>query len=639
MTFSSVTLAGAGTAGIVSTGAWFFPFLLAAITYYHTKTIDPERHPINTKTIYAEYDFIVVGAGSAGSVIANRLTENPDWNVLLIEAGGDETEISDVPALAAYLQLGRLDWKYKTEPQPGRACIGHQGGRCNWPRGRVMGGSSTLNYMIYVRGNKQDYDGWEALGNPGWSYEKILPYFKKSEDNRNPYLAATRYHGEGGYLTVQEAPWRTPLATAYLEAGIELGFENRDANGEFQTGFMIPQGTIRRGSRCSTSKAFLRPIRNRKNLHIAMHGFVTKVLIDESTKLARGIRMKRYGQMYNIRASKEVILCGGGINTPHLMMLSGIGPRWHLEEHGIPVVQDLPVGENLMDHYGTGAITFLVDKPVTLVQTRYENIPSVLKYAMFGTGPLTVLGGVEALGFVPTKYANKTVDHPDIEYHIVSGSSVSDGGRQIRKVHGIGDKMWKMFQPLAYRDTWNIIPMLLRPRSRGTLRLRSRNPFQKILINANYFTHPEDIKVLVEGVKIALSLQETSALRRFGTRFWDGVPMPGCEHTELWTDDYWACVCRHYTTTIYHYSGTAKMGPPTDPGSVVNHELKVYGVGGLRVVDASIFPIIPSGNTNAPVIMVAEKGADLIKQHWYSHGKRRQQRSHEFMSWPSKPES
>ena len=215
-----------------------------------------------------------------------------------------------MPALAAYLQLGRLDWKYKTEPQPGRACLGHTNQRCNWPRGKVMGGSSTLNYMLYVRGNRRDYDGWENEGNPGWNYESVLHYFKKSEDNRNPYLAATKYHGTGGYLTVQEPPWRTPLATAFIEAGVEMGFENRDGNGEFQTGFMLPQGTIRRGSRCSTSKAFLRPIRRRKNLHIAMHAHVTKLMIDPKTNAVYGVKFRRNGKMWIVKARKEVILSG-----------------------------------------------------------------------------------------------------------------------------------------------------------------------------------------------------------------------------------------------------------------------------------------------------------------------------------------
>lgn len=616
MVVPSLVISGLSPSALLATGVWFFPFLLASLSYYHYNEVNPERKAEDVTTLLKNYDFIVIGAGSAGSVVANRLTENPDWKVLLIEAGGDETEISDVPALAAYLQLGRMDWKYKTEPQPGRACLGHTDARCNWPRGMVMGGSSVLNYMLYVRGNKKDYDGWEAQGNPGWGYKNALHYFKKSEDNRNPYLVATPYHAAGGYLTIQEAPWRTPLSTAFVEAGVEMGYENRDGNGEFQTGFMIPQGTIRRGSRCSSSKAFLRPIRHRPNLHIAMNSRVLKILIDSKTKTAFGIRMRRYDKVYTVLASKEVILSAGTLNSAQLLLLSGVGPTDHLNDMGIPVHRDLPVGENLQDHYGTGALTFTVDQPVSLVQTRYENIPSVLKYAIFGSGPLTVLGGVEGLAWVPTKFTNTSKDWPDIEFHFVSGSPASDGGRQIRKAHGISDTMWQMYRPLAYRDTWSVIPMLLRPKSRGRIRLKSANPYEKPLFYAGYFTHPEDIKVLVEGVKIALAMAQTKSFQRLGTKFWDQIPMPGCEDTNLWSDEYWACMCRHYTTTIYHHSGIAKMGPASDPASVVNHELKVYGIPRLRVIDASIMPNIVSGNTNAPTIMIAEKGADMVKADW-----------------------
>jgi len=597
----------------------------------------------DTKRLLKYYDFIIIGGGSAGAVVANRLSENPDWKVLLLEAGGDETEISDVPALAACLQLGRMDWKYKTEPQPGEACLGLTNQRCNWPRGKVLGGSSVLNYMLYVRGNRRDYDQWETQGNPGWSYETVLHYFKKSEDNRNPYLAATPYHSAGGFLTVQEAPWRTPLSTAFVAAGEELGYENRDCNGEFQTGFMIPQGTIRRGSRCSTAKAFLRPIRERKNLHIGMKCHVTKILIDEKNT-AYGVHLKRRGKVYTILATKEVILSAGTLNSAQLLMLSGVGPKNHLTELGIPVLKNLPVGENLQDHYGTGALTFTVNQPVSLVQTRYENIPAVLKYAIFGSGPLTVLGGVEGLAWVPTSFANRSADWPDIEFHFVSGSPASDAGRQVRKAHGISDSMWEMYKPLSYKDTWSVMPMLLRPKSRGRVRLRSSNPFDKPLFYAGYFTHPDDIKVLVEGVKFAMSLAQTDALKRLGTKFWDKMPMPGCESIELWSDDYWACVCRQYTTTIYHHSGTAKMGPPSDAGAVVNHQLKVYGVPRLRVVDASIMPTIVSGNTNAPVVMIAEKASDMIKEDWGFHeetyDKRKRVRNDEetdiLFSWPEK---
>lgn len=285
-----------------------------------------------------------------------------------------------------------------------------------------MGGSSVLNYMLYVRGNKKDYDQWEQAGNVGWNAEEVLYYFKKSEDNRNPYLSRTEYHSVNGYLTVQESPWRTPLAAAFIQAGAEMGYTNRDVNGEMQTGFMIPQGTLRKGARCSTSKAFLRPCRLRKNLHIAMNAHVTRVMIDPNTKTARGVEFLRNGQRHTVKCLKETILSAGAINSPQLLMLSGIGPSKHLNELGIPVVQDLKVGENLQDHMGLGGLTFLVDQPVSIQQSRVQNVQTVLNYAAMGDGPLTVMGGVEGLAFINTKYANQTEDFPDIEFHFVSGS-------------------------------------------------------------------------------------------------------------------------------------------------------------------------------------------------------------------------
>ena len=243
MVFSAIVVTSAlkGALGLVGSGLWLVPLLIAGLSYYHYDQLDPESRPINRYPLDPEYDFIVVGGGSAGAVVASRLSEIPNWNVLLLEAGPDENEITDVPSLAAYLQLTKLDWKYKTEPT-GRACLAMNNGRCNWPRGKVLGGSSVLNYMLYVRGNRNDYDLWESLGNPGWGYNEALYYFKKSEDNRNPYLKNNPYHGSGGFLTVQESPWKTPLAVAFVQAGMEIGYDNRDINGEIQTGFMIAQG-------------------------------------------------------------------------------------------------------------------------------------------------------------------------------------------------------------------------------------------------------------------------------------------------------------------------------------------------------------------------------------------------------------
>jgi len=274
-----------------------------------------------------------------------------------------------------------------------------------------------------------------------------------------------------------------------------------------------------------------------------------------------------------------------------------------------------------------------------LIQTKFENIASALKYAIYGDGPLTVLGGVEGMAWVTTKHGNTSDDWPDIEFHLVSGCPASDGGRQIRKGFGISDNMWKMYEPIANKESWSVLLMLLRPESRGKVRLRSRNPQDKPLFYAGYFNHPNDIKVLVEGVKIGLALAHTDALKKLGTKFWDKVPMPGCESTKLWSDEYWECMCRHFTTTIYHHSGTAKMGPPTDKDAVVNHQLKVYGVPRLRVVDASIMPTIVSGNTNAPTVMIGEKASDMIKADWnfYVNSLHKISRNNnDVFSWPVK---
>ena len=530
---------------------------------------------------------------------------------MLIEAGGDESSISDVPVLANNLQQGSFDWEYRVEPQPGRACLGLVDGRCNWPRGKVLGGSSVLNYMLYVRGNKGDYDGWAALGNPGWDYQSVLPYFKKSEDNKNPYLAQDiHHHGTGGYLTVQEPPWRTPASVAFIEAGVELGYENRDCNGAQQTGFMLPQATIRRGARCSSAKAFLRPIRDRPNLDILLESQVLKVMINRKNNRAKGVIFQKKEKIFKAFAIKEIILSGGTINTPQLLMLSGIGPAQHLKNHGIPVFSNLPVGQNLMDHYGTFSIAGTFEKKVTLSEHRLLHqyfLPAIYEYSQNNRGPLTLLGGVEGLAWINTKFANISADRPDIELHFTSGHLASDSGT-VRAVQGVSDQIYEsLYSPLEGRDTFGFLVLLTRPKSKGCIKLKSRNPLKKPLIEAGYFSDREDIATLVEGMKFCLKLVNTHAFKKLGGKIWSGRKMPGCKHFDLWSDEYLECTARHYTNTGYHHVGTAKMGPAGDPSAVVDPRLRVHGISGLRVVDASIMPTVPSGNTNAPTIMIGEK--------------------------------
>lgn len=508
-----------------------------------------------------------------------------------------------------------MDWQYQTSPPADRAyCQAMIGDRCNWPRGKVMGGSSVLNAMVYVRGNKKDYDYWEQQGNPGWSYDDVLPYFTKSEDNRNPYLSNTKYHGSGGYLTVQEAPWRSPLSVAFVKAGTEMGYDNRDINGESQTGFMLMQATVRRGNRCSTSKAFLRPIRLRKNLDIIMHSQVTKILINKHRR-AHGVEFLRDGKYHKVFARKEVILSAGAINTPQILMLSGIGPKDQMQAHNITQIVDLPVGHNLQDHVGLGGLTFVVNEPVTFTKRRFQTAAVGMEYIINERGPMT-MAGVEGVAFVNTKYADPSGDWPDIQYHFAPSSINSDGGEQIRKILNLRDGVYNtVYKPLLNSETWTILPLLLRPKSSGWVRLRSKNPLHKPVIEPNYFAHREDINVLIEGIKIAINISDQPAMQRFGSRP-HTIPFPACRHLPFMSDEYWECSMRQFTFTIYHPTGTCKMGPSYDDGAVVDARLRVYGVNGLRVIDASIMPTIISGNPNAPVIMIGERAADLVKEDW-----------------------
>ena len=421
---------------------------------------------------------------------------------------------------------------------------------------------------------------------------------------------------------MQDSPYNTPLGIAFLQAAQEMGYDIRDINGEKQTGFALFQYNMRRGMRCSTSKAFLRPIRLRKNLHISILSHVTKVLIDENTKRAYGVEFSKNGKIYHVRARKEIILSAGAINSPQLLMLSGIGPKRHLEEFGIRVVHHSPgVGQNLQDHIAVGGVTFLVDHPVSLVINRMVNLNSALRYGVNEDGPLTSSIGLETVGFISTKYANRSDDWPDMEFMLTSTSTSADGGTQVKRAHGLSDDFYReVFEPINYKDQFGIFPMMLRPVSRGEIRLRSKNPFDYPFLYHNYLTNFHDVAVLREGVKAAVAFGETISMKRFGSRL-HSIKLPNCRHLPEYTDEYWECFVRQYTLSIYHYSCTAKMGPPSDPMAVVDHTLKVYGVSGLRVIDASIMPYITNGNINAPVIMIGEKGADLIKDEWLSREK------------------
>ncbi|XP_068208858.1 glucose dehydrogenase [FAD, quinone]-like isoform X2 [Palaemon carinicauda] len=585
---------------------WIFTIMAYISSYLSPDTSNIDKAPIDVKTLNLEYDFVIVGGGSAGSVLASRLSEDPNVTVALLEAGGQETKISMIPGLVGYLQLSDMDWQYKTEPSS-TSCLAMIDHRCNFPRGKVIGGSSSINFMLYVRGNKRDYDQWEWMGNRGWGFDKILPFFRMSEDNQNPSFLEDR---------VSEAAWRTRLSSTFLDAAYELGYPVGDCNGHHQTGFMIPQGYIRNGYRCSNARGFLRPARDRPNLHVALNAFATKVLIHPELKRAYGVTFNRNKRSdLKVLVRREVILSAGALSSPQLLMLSGIGPASHLAEHNISVIQDLPVGRNLQDHVASGPI-FTITEPVSLMTNLISTFPALFQFATLGTGPLTTFGGVEGLGFVSSD--NATYDWPDIEFQFLSGSHGSDDGDFFYKTLGLKREYWDDYYRYLHKiHHFTIITKLLRPLSRGYLQLKSTDPYEYPEIIANYFDKEEDMHVLVKGIKIAVELGQTEAFKRFGAKLFEHQ-LPGCTDYHINTEEYWDCYSRHLTLTIYHYSGTAKMGPYWDPESVVDPQLRVYGVGGLRVIDASIFPTIPSGNTNAPVTMVAEKGAHMIQEYYES---------------------
>lgn len=415
--------------------------------------------------------------------------------------------ILEVPLLYPALQHSTLDWEFQTEPSD-KYCLAMEDGICGWPRGKVLGGSSTINAMMYVRGNRKDYDRWASIGNPGWNYDAILPYFKKSEDMRVPGYGGNPYHGTGGYLTVEYFRMVSPLADMFLEAGREMGLLNpeNDINGRTQFGFARTHGTLRDGLRCSTNKAFLRRAVHRPNLHVVLNTFVEKILINPHTKRTYGVRVSHRDTIMEYLVSKEVILSAGTIQSPQVLMLSGVGPTIELMQHGIDVIVDHPgVGENLQDHIASGGATYLIENSIShetlsFLIPKLLNLDTAREFVFNHGGPLYAMPSAEVMAFINSKYQNPIDDWPDIQIFFAAYTDSSDGGVFSKRGSGISwDYYAHVYEPILYKDAMMIIPLLMRPRSRGRILLNSKNPYDHPVIFPNYFEDPHDLDVLVSN--------------------------------------------------------------------------------------------------------------------------------------------
>eukprot|EP00093_Oithona_nana_P012316 12316.XXX_730581_733805_1 [CDS] Oithona nana genome sequencing. len=535
----------------------------------------------------------LVGGGTAGCALAARLSEIADWKILLVEAGGEQPSKVKIPWFHLWLTDSPLDWKYVTEPQS-NAMWAFEQQKSWWWRGKVIGGTGAINTMIYMRGNAKDYDHWAALGNAGWSFRDVLPYFIKLENMKDPNLAQASHHGTKGPMSVEKSRHTTWLLQAFLAAASTLGYPIRDPNGfQDQSGFSPYLFNIQNGQRASTADAYLRPALKRDNLDIVLNTHVRKILFDDN-KRAIGIEAtQNHGySVFEVKASREVIVSAGTIVSPQLLLLSGIGDKSDLAQLGIPLITHLPgVGDNLQDHVASYGLTWTTKGSGNAYNPFLYTIDprTYLNWKLARTGPLAAPIGVEGNAFVTSKWGNQS--WPDLQITFIASHPGFDGGTVYKNFLRINTKVFdEYFVRNAFSEGYSLYPILLRPKSRGKISLRSSNPQDYPKIQPNYLTHPDDVKVLVEGLKMVRKIGDAPSFQDFGGKFFD-QPFPLCTHLVPESDDYWECFVRSMTTTDHHPVGTCKMGHEFDAQAVVNPQnMNVYGVKNLRVVDASVMP-------------------------------------------------
>ncbi|XP_021368482.1 glucose dehydrogenase [FAD, quinone]-like [Mizuhopecten yessoensis] len=587
--------------------------IIGVIAYVFFKTaLNTESGNTGFSTkLKTSYDYIIVGAGSSGSVLASRLSKDPKNDVVLLEAGGSDETSPYIykPGAVAMLLKSNEDWEYYTLPQE-QACQAMEEERSYWPRGRVLGGSNALNWMVHIRGNRHDYDSWSEEGCDGWSYKDVLPYFIKSEDIQIDEFKQSEYRGKRGPLPVTR-PNITPMQKLYLGAGKDLGYSLIDCNGEDQIGFSWMQSTIKQGERWSSYRAFIKPHLDRSNLHIMPNTLTTKVIIKD--KKAIGVECIRNGRKVRVFARKEVILSAGSVNSPQLLMLSGVGPKEHLNKLGIPVLADLPVGDNLQDHLMI-PLVYGINTTGSITLDKLNSIWSVKQYEYFRTGLWSATSG-ECLAFVYRDFNKKTDagKSADIQISVNSVHTTTPSMRDSMHFNYQEKVKDQIFTDTEKVETILFLPILLRPKSRGYIRLKSRDPFDYPDIDPNYLEHPDDVHTLIEAIRFVEKMVGTNTLNSVGMDVnYQSPYYKLCSKHQFRSDKFWECYVRHFTLTASHPTSTCRMGDKDDPSAVVDPQLRVKGISGLRVVDASAMRNVPAGNTNAGSIMIGEKAADLI---------------------------
>nr|XP_046489040.1 glucose dehydrogenase [FAD, quinone]-like isoform X1 [Neodiprion pinetum]XP_046489049.1 glucose dehydrogenase [FAD, quinone]-like isoform X1 [Neodiprion pinetum] len=542
----------------------------------------------------AEYDFVVVGGGAAGSVVAARLSENPSWKVLLVEAGPDEPVGASVPGFSSVIAQSSIEWGYQSKNES-YACLSSNGS-CQISAAKALGGSTIHNSMIYLRGSPYIFDQWAAMGNEGWSWEDVLPFFKMSENNGEIDSVGREYHGTDGPLFVERFPSKPPFANVILEAAEEAGFGvSNDLNGKDRFGFAVIQATSHHGARRSSAAAYLRPIRHRKNLHITLNSTCSRIIIENEQAVGVAYYMQN-GKLYTVRASKEVIVSASAVESPHLLLLSGVGPEEDLKSKGIDVVKNLPgVGMNFHDHIAF-PIGFTIDEP----DVYDNNWAALVEYIAFQTGPLSNIGLAQVMGYLPSGIT--TPGLPDIR---ISGS----GYYAACAPGGIGELQSDGKRNIVVTSRYT------HPKCRGKISLVTPDPFEYPSIWVNYLCDPDDVAGIVKSIECTLKLVDTPALKAYNMTL-AVTPLEACSNYTFASTEYWECAVHYSAEGDRHYSGSCKMGPASDPLAVVDPRLRVYGVKGLRVADASIMPEVTTANTGAPCIMIGERAAQMIKQDW-----------------------